>query len=37
MIEMEASLVLFGPNVKDILAKDSREIKKVLQVEKAVQ
>ncbi|WP_026582574.1 sugar phosphate isomerase/epimerase family protein [Bacillus sp. J33] len=37
MIEMEASLEWFGPNVKDILAKDSREIKKVLQLEKAVQ
>ncbi|MBT2690959.1 sugar phosphate isomerase/epimerase [Bacillus sp. ISL-47] len=35
MIEMEASLEWFGPNVKDILAKDSREIKKVLQLEEA--
>ncbi|MGM0838391.1 MAG: sugar phosphate isomerase/epimerase family protein [Bacillota bacterium] len=35
MIEVEASLEWFGSNVKDILAKDSKEVKKVLQLEKA--
>jgi 3-dehydroshikimate dehydratase len=35
MIEMEASLEWFGQNVKDILDKDSREVRKVLQLEKA--
>ncbi|MFZ3590531.1 sugar phosphate isomerase/epimerase family protein [Bacillus sp. DJP31] len=37
MIEMEASLEWFGANVKDILAKDSKEVKKILQLEKANQ
>lgn len=37
MIDMEASLEWFGPNVKDILTKDSEEVKKVLQLEGARQ
>ncbi|MGM0779343.1 MAG: sugar phosphate isomerase/epimerase family protein [Bacillota bacterium] len=35
IMEMDASLEWFGPNVKSILAKDSREIMKLLQVEEA--
>lgn len=37
MVEMEASLEWFGGNVKDILAKDSKEAKKILHLEKANQ
>ncbi|UOE55896.1 sugar phosphate isomerase/epimerase [Bacillus sp. CMF12] len=36
LIEMDASLEWFGPNVKDILTKDSKEITRVLQAEKAL-
>ncbi|MCS0674361.1 sugar phosphate isomerase/epimerase [Cytobacillus firmus] len=35
-MEMDASLEWFGPNVKDILTKDSKEIMRVLQAEKAL-
>ncbi|EFV74721.1 MULTISPECIES: sugar phosphate isomerase/epimerase [Cytobacillus] len=36
LMEMDASLEWFGPNVKDILTKDSKEIMRVLQAEKAL-
>lgn len=36
LIEMDASLEWFGPNVKDILTKDSKEIMRVLQAENAL-
>ncbi|MBG9546259.1 sugar phosphate isomerase/epimerase family protein [Cytobacillus firmus] len=36
LIEMDASLEWFGPNVKDILTKDSKEIMRILQAENAL-
>ncbi|WP_370223480.1 sugar phosphate isomerase/epimerase family protein [Cytobacillus sp.] len=36
LIEMDASLEWFGPNMKDILTKDSKEIMRVLQAENAL-
>ncbi|WP_436374606.1 hypothetical protein [Cytobacillus sp. BC1816] len=36
MMEMDASLEWFGPNVKDILTKDSNEIMRVFESEKAL-
>ncbi|WP_264740859.1 sugar phosphate isomerase/epimerase family protein [Cytobacillus firmus] len=36
LIEMDASLEWFGPNVKDILTEDSKEIMRILQAENAL-
>ncbi|MBX9975325.1 sugar phosphate isomerase/epimerase [Cytobacillus firmus] len=36
LIEMDASLEWFGPNVKDILTKDSKEIMRILQAQNAL-